>query len=149
MSLLFNTLSSFVIVFLPRSKHILILAAVTVCSDFGVQKNKVCHHFYLFPPIWHENQCVLCLVLIIASWHAYRFPRRQVWWSLISISVRIFQFVVIHSVKGFNIVNEAGLPSWLSGKETACQCRRHGLHQEDTLEKEMATHSSILTWEIS
>ena len=44
-----------------------------------------------------------------------------------------------------------GLPWWLSVKESACQCRRHGfspdMGQEDTLEKEMATHSSILAWE--
>ena len=39
---------------------------------------------------------------------------------------------------------------WLSGKEPTCQCRRHDLipGQEDTLEKETATHSSILAWEI-
>ena len=44
-----------------------------------------------------------------------------------------------------------GLPWCLSGKEFACQCRRWGvqaLGQEDPLEKEMATHSSILAWEI-
>ena len=43
------------------------------------------------------------------------------------------------------------LPSHrLSGKESACQCRRQvwSLGQEDHLEKEMATHSSILAWEI-
>ena len=34
MSLLFNVLSSFVIVFLPRSKHLNFMAAVTVHSDF-------------------------------------------------------------------------------------------------------------------
>ena len=42
-----------------------------------------------------------------------------------------------------------GLPWWLSGKEPTCQCRRRGfdsLGQEDLLEKEMATHSSILAW---
>ena len=41
-------------------------------------------------------------------------------------------------------------PSCLSGKESACQCRRCGLDpsQEDPLEKEMATHSSALAWEI-
>ena len=37
---------------------------------------------------------------------AYRFPRRQVRWSGIPISWRICQFVVIHTVKGFSIVNE-------------------------------------------
>ena len=42
------------------------------------------------------------------------------------------------------------LPWWLSGKEPTCQCRRHDLipGREDTLEKETATHSSILAWEI-
>ena len=50
MSLLFNTLSSFVIAFLPRSKCLLISwLAVTVHSDFGAQDNKVCHCFYFFP----------------------------------------------------------------------------------------------------
>ena len=39
----------------------------------------------------------------------------------------------------------------LSGKESACQCRRHRfdtLIWKDSLEEEMATHSSILAWEI-
>ena len=34
---------------------------------------------------------------------------------------------------------------WLGGKESVCQCRRH---QEDPLEEEMATYSSIFAWEI-
>ena len=38
----------------------------------------------------------------------YRFLRRQVRWSGIPISFKNFQrFVVIHTVKGFSIVNEA------------------------------------------
>ena len=41
MSLLFNMLSRFVITFLPRSKCLNFMAAVTICSNFGVQKNKV------------------------------------------------------------------------------------------------------------
>ena len=36
-SLLFNTLSRLVIAFLPRGKRVL-MAAVTICSDFGAQK---------------------------------------------------------------------------------------------------------------
>ena len=35
MSLLFNMLSRLVITFLPRSKRLLISAAITICSDFG------------------------------------------------------------------------------------------------------------------
>ena len=41
MSLLFNMLSSFVIVFLPRSKHLNFMAAVTVHSDFEAWENKI------------------------------------------------------------------------------------------------------------
>ena len=41
MSLLLNMLSSLVITFLPRSKRLNFMAAVTICSDFGAQKNKV------------------------------------------------------------------------------------------------------------
>ena len=50
------------------------------------------------------------------------------------------------------LVQYLGLPRWLSGKESACQCRRCRRHrflsQEDPLEEEMATHSSILAWKI-
>ena len=37
MSLLFNTQSGFVIAFLPRSKHLNFVAAITIRSDFGAQ----------------------------------------------------------------------------------------------------------------
>ena len=47
MSLPFNTLSSFVITFLPRGKNLSIVAAVTSCSYFRAQINKVCHCFHL------------------------------------------------------------------------------------------------------
>ena len=49
MSLLLNMLSRLVITFLPRSKCLLISCAVTICSDFGSQKNKVSHCFHCFP----------------------------------------------------------------------------------------------------
>ena len=43
------------------------------------------------------------------------------------------------------------LPWWLSGKESACQGRGQvqSLGWEDPLEREMATHTSILAWEVS
>ena len=48
MSLIFNILSRLVIVFLARSKKspFNFMAACTICSDFGVQDNKVCHCFH-------------------------------------------------------------------------------------------------------
>ena len=47
-----------------------------------------------------------------------------------------------------------GLPWWLSGKESACDARDSWetlvqfLIWEDNLEQEMATHFSILAWEL-
>ena len=49
MSLLVNVLSRFVIAFLPSSKRLNFMAAVTICSDFGAHKNEICHCF-LFSP---------------------------------------------------------------------------------------------------
>ena len=40
-----------------------------------------------------------------------------------------------------------GLPCWLSGKESTCQCRRLGFDpqgREEPLEEEMTTHFNIL-----
>ena len=49
MSLLFNMLSRLIIAFLSRSKRLLIMAAVTICSDLGAQKNKSLSLFPLLP----------------------------------------------------------------------------------------------------
>ena len=63
-------------------------------------------------PIW--NQFVVpCPVLTVASWPAYRYLRRQVRWSGVSISLRIFKFVVIHTIKCFSIVSEAEVDDFL------------------------------------
>ena len=48
MSLLFNMLSKFVIAFLLEQASFNCMAAVTICSDFGAQKNNVCHCFHFF-----------------------------------------------------------------------------------------------------
>ena len=49
MSLLLNMLSRLVIAFHPRSKSLNFMAAVTICSNFGAQENKVCHCLHCFP----------------------------------------------------------------------------------------------------
>ena len=41
MSLLFNMLCRLVITFLPRTKCLNFMAAITICSDFGAPQNKV------------------------------------------------------------------------------------------------------------
>ena len=63
-------------------------------------------------PIWNQS-VVPCPVLTVASWPVYRFLRRQVRWSGMLISFRIFQFVVIHTVKGYGIVNKAEVDVFL------------------------------------
>ena len=55
--------------------------------------------------IW-KLSIVPCPVLTAASWPAYRFLRRQVRWSGIPVSWK-FSTVVIHTVKGFGVVNES------------------------------------------
>ena len=62
--------------------------------------------------IWNQS-IVPCPVLTVASWPAYRFLRRLVSWSGIPIYWRIFQFEVIFSVKGFDIVNKAEIDVFL------------------------------------
>ena len=61
MSLLFTMLSRLVKTFLLRSKCLLISwFAITICSDFGAQKNKVWHCFHCFPIYlpWRDgNRC--------------------------------------------------------------------------------------------
>ena len=67
-------------------------------------------------PIWNQS-VVPCPVLTVASRPAYRFLKRQVRWSCIPISFRIFQFVVIHTVKDFGIINKAEIDVFLE-----CSC---------------------------
>ena len=60
-SLLFNMLSRLVIAFFLRSKsYFNFMAAVTICSDFGAQENKISHCFHCFPiylPWSDGNRC--------------------------------------------------------------------------------------------
>ena len=52
---------------------------------------------------------------------------------------------------GFREREEGNLPTWLSGEEFACQCKRRGFRSlgwEDPLEEEMAAHSIILAWKM-
>ena len=53
MFLLFNMLSRFVIAS-KQQVSFNFMAAVTICGDFGAQKNKVSHCFHCFHSICHE-----------------------------------------------------------------------------------------------
>ena len=49
MSLIFNTLSRCHNFSSKEQESFNFMAAVTICSDFGAQENKVCHCFHCFP----------------------------------------------------------------------------------------------------
>ena len=62
-------------------------------------------------PFPNLNQLVVpCNVLTVASWLTYRFLRRQARWSGIN---NFPQIVMIHTVKGFSVVNEAEVDVFL------------------------------------
>ena len=55
-------------------------------------------------PLWNQS-IDPCPDLTVASWPTHRFLRRQVRWSGIPISKNFPQFVVIHTDRGFRVVN--------------------------------------------
>ena len=68
-----------------------------------------------------RNQSIVpCLVLTVASWPAYRFWRKQVGWSGIPISFRIFHSLLWSTVKGFSIVSEAEVGVFLEFSSFFC-----------------------------
>ena len=66
----------FVITFLPRSKCFNFMAAITICSDFGVQENKVCHCLHLqtadqlYQRNFHTVKKVLGPIADFATWRS-------------------------------------------------------------------------------
>ena len=61
-------------------------------------------------PTWNQS-VVPCPVPTVASWPAYRFLKRQVRYS--HLFQNFPQFIVIHTVKGFGIVNKAEIDVFL------------------------------------
>ena len=76
MSLLFNTLSRFVIIFLPRSKCLLISWLQSLsASDFGAQDNKICHYFHFIPIYLSQSNGTMILVFGMLSFKpAFSLP---------------------------------------------------------------------------
>ena len=95
-SLLFNMLSRLVITFLPRSKRLNFMEAITMCSDFGAQKNKVWHCFHCFPIYFPWSDGTRC--------HDLRFLNvdlSQLFHSLLSLSSRSF---LVYRITIFSVV---------------------------------------------
>ena len=108
-----------------------------------------------------KNTGVGCHCLL--HYRDYRFSKCLMTWELdFKMNTLIFQleFCRILQRTACPSINEqmlilktftsARLPLWGSGKESACQCRRHVFNpwvRKIPLEKEMVIHSSILAWE--
>ena len=77
-------------------------SSLALCLMYSAYKlNKPGDNIQPWPtPFLICNQCVVpCPVLTVASWPVYRFLRRQVRWSGIPISLRIFHSCDPHSQK--------------------------------------------------
>ena len=64
MSLLFNMLSGLVINFLPKSKHLNFMAAITICSDSGAPKIKSVTVSIVSPSICLELMGLDAMILV-------------------------------------------------------------------------------------
>ena len=143
------------------------MSAVTICSDFGFQENKICHCFHFSLSICHKVTGPDAMIfdfgcfsepfhsplspLSRGSWIPLHFLplkwyrlhiwgcwyfSQQSWFQLVSHPAQHFmmhsayklnkqgglvfpslrnfsQFVVIHTVKGFSVVNEAEIDAFL------------------------------------
>ena len=109
---------------------------------------------------WEQRQSVLLLIRQVEMWEthgelpskAYFLESPETSGHATSLAHWVELEVVPCDLR--DPVSQIGLPWWLSGKEFACNTGAAGdmvwsLGQEDPLEEEMATHSSILAWEIS
>ena len=61
MSLLINMLSSFVIAFLPRSKHLLISWLQSLSTGI-LEPKKICHCFHFLPSIFNKLKIVIMTI---------------------------------------------------------------------------------------
>ena len=77
-------------------------------SAYKLNKQPWCTPF----PIWNQSVDP-SLVLTVASWPAYRFLKRQVRWYGSHLLQNFPEFVVVHTIKGFGIINKAEVDSFL------------------------------------
>ena len=67
MSLPFNMLSRLVVISFQVVSVFYFMAVVTICSDFGAPKNKVCHCLHCTPSICHEVMGPDAMILVFLN----------------------------------------------------------------------------------
>ena len=94
------------------------MAAVTICSDFGAQKNKVWHCFHCFPIYFPSMSLMLLLsVLVYQSSKAFQPFSIRALWLFLFINYQIIEWP-IHCF---------GFPGGASDKASARDIRDVGL----------------------
>ena len=82
---------------------------------------------HYFTTMWDESNCVVVWaffgIAFLWDWNEnWPFP---VLWPLLSFP-NLLAYWMQHFTYINPCINIIGLPNWLSGKESTCQCRRHG-----------------------
>ena len=121
------------------------MAAATICSDFGAQKNKVSYCFHCFPIYfpWSDGPDAMILVFWMLSFlflpvfvypvSAYQNVNSKTAWAMYFLSCMIKLVICQRKIKNLPAMQETQV--WSLGRE-------------DPLEEGMATYSSILAWRI-
>ena len=121
------------------------MAAATICSDFGAQKNKVSYCFHCFPIYfpWSDGPDAMILVFWMLSFlflpvfvypvSAYQNVNSKTAWTMYFLSCMIKLVICQRKIKNLPAMQETQV--WSLGRE-------------DPLEEGMATYSSILAWRI-
>ena len=99
------------------------MASVIICSDFAAQENKVCQCFHCFP---------IYLPLSYGTRYYDHFLNTNVYF-MFYLNIYVYVYIYIYVV----------FPG-----SSAIEKQIQSLGRENSLEKEIATHSSILAWEI-
>ena len=148
------------------------IAAITICSDFGAQENKICHCFPFSPYIFHkvigpchefsflnvEFQAHFFTFLLTLNKQLFSSSSLTAIREVLSAYLRLLIFFSANlipacasSSQAFSIMYSA----WPSLVAQTVKClttmqetRVQSLGWEDLLEQEMATHSSILARKI-
>ena len=77
------------------------MAAVTICSDFGAPKNRVCHYFHYFPIFCHEMMGPDAMILVF-----WMLSFKPTFHSLLSLLSRGFLILVFCHKCGFIYIFE-------------------------------------------
>ena len=150
------------------------MAAVTICSDFGAQVNKVPHYFHCFPSICHEVVgpdamiFVLWMLSFKPTFSLSSFTFIKMLFSSSSLSairvvssayLRLLIFVLAVLIpacalsspafhKTYSAYRVSLVAQLLKNLPAMQETPVRFLGWEDPLEKGKATHSSILAWRI-